>query len=169
MNEFFSKTPQLADDCWIADNAHVSGDVEIGSQSSIWFGASMRGDTDKIRIGNQTNIQDLCCLHGDPGFPCIIGDRVTVGHAAIVHGATVQSDCLIGIGAIILNGATISSGSIVAAGALVPEGKLIPPNSLVMGMPAKVIRETTDQDREKITRGTEHYVALSREYMKQTP
>jgi len=164
MNEFFKRTPKLADDCWIAHNAQVSGDVRIGNRASIWFGAVMRGDTDTIQIGDETNIQDLCCLHGDPGFPCLIGDRVTVGHGAIVHGATVESDCLIGIGAIILNGATISSGSIVAAGSLVPEGKTIPPNSLVMGTPAKIIRETTADDREKITRGTKHYVELSRAY-----
>lgn len=164
MEKHFNKQPKLATDCWIAESAHVSGDVEIGSQSSVWFGVVMRGDTDTIRIGSQSNIQDLCCLHGDPGFPCIIGDRVTVGHGAIVHGATVESDCLIGIGAIVLNGATISSGSIVAAGALVPEGKHIPPNSLVMGMPAKVVRETTPEDRKKITRGTEHYVSLSKQY-----
>lgn len=165
MNEHIEQLPRLADDCWIADSAHVSGNVEIGPETSVWPGAIMRGDTELIQIGGQSNIQDLCCLHGDPGFPCIIGDRVTVGHGAIVHGATVQSDCLIGIGAIVLNGATISSGSIVAAGALVPEGKTIPPNSLVMGTPAKVIRETTAEDREKITRGTEHYVELSRAYM----
>jgi carbonic anhydrase/acetyltransferase-like protein (isoleucine patch superfamily) len=166
MNEFFAKTPKLADDCWIAENATVSGDVTIGRETSIWFGAVMRGDTEAIRIGDASNIQDLCCLHGDPGFPCIIGDRVTVGHGAIVHGAIVESDCLIGIGAIILNGATISSGSIVAAGALVPEGKTIPPNSLVMGTPGKVIRETTEDDRSKIDRGTKHYVSLSRAYLK---
>ncbi|GAB5404199.1 MAG: gamma carbonic anhydrase family protein [Aureliella sp.] len=166
MEKHLSKQPQLASDCWIAESASVTGDVEVGSQSSIWFGAVMRGDTDTIRIGSQSNIQDLCCLHGDPGFPCVIGDRVTVGHGAIVHGATIESDCLIGIGAIILNGASVSSGSIVAAGALVPEGKHIPPNSLVMGMPAKVVRETTAEDREKITRGTEHYVALAKEYQK---
>lgn len=165
MNEHFEQLPRLADDCWIADNARVSGNVEIGSETSIWFGAVMRGDTELIQIGDQSNIQDLCCLHGDPSFPCIIGDRVTIGHGAIVHGATVESDCLIGIGAIVLNGATISSGSIVAAGALVPEGKTIPPNSLVMGTPAKVIRETTPEDRDKITRGTEHYVELSRSYL----
>ncbi len=164
MEKHNNKQPQLAPDCWIAESANVSGDVEIGRESSIWFGAVMRGDTDSIRIGSQSNIQDLCCLHGDPGFPCIIGDRVTVGHGAIVHGATVESDCLIGIGAIVLNGATVSSGSIIAAGALVPEGKHIPPNSLVMGMPAKVVRETTEEDREKITRGTAHYVALAKEY-----
>ncbi len=169
MGKHTRKAPKLAEDCWIADSAHVSGDIEIGSESSVWFGAVMRGDTDEIRIGDQTNIQDLCCLHGDPGFPCIIGDRVTVGHGAIVHGATVESDCLIGIGAIVLNGATIRSGSIVAAGALVPEGKTIPPNSLVMGMPAKVIRETTTEDREKITAGTKHYVALSKLYQRKQP
>jgi carbonic anhydrase/acetyltransferase-like protein (isoleucine patch superfamily) len=128
------------------------------------FGAVIRGDCEPVRIGAQTNIQDLCCLHGDPGFPCQIGDRVTVGHAAIVHGATIENECLIGIRATILNGAVIGTGSIIAAGALIPEGKVIPPHSLVMGIPGKVARIVTESDRKLIDRGWKHYCDMSKLY-----
>jgi carbonic anhydrase/acetyltransferase-like protein (isoleucine patch superfamily) len=150
--------------CYIANNAIVRGDVTMGELSCVLFGAVVRGDAVDVRIGNKTNIQDLCCLHGDPGFPCVIGDRVTVGHSAIIHGATVEDDCLIGIRAVILNGAVIGKGSIIAAGALVPEGKVIPANSLVMGIPGKVVRETNETDAAMIQHGWEHYVETSQLY-----
>jgi len=149
---------------WIAPNATVRGDVGIGSLSSVWFGTVIRGDSAPIRIGEGSNVQDLCCLHADPGFPCLIGDRVTIGHGAIVHGARVENDALIGIGATVLNGATIGSGSIVGAGALVPEGKSIPPGSLAVGVPAKVIRTLTPEDQQRIAQASEHYIALSGRY-----
>lgn len=154
----------LAADCFVATNATLRGDVTIGSKSCVLFGAVVRGDSAPVRIGECSNIQDLCCLHGDPGFPCYVGDRVTVGHAAVVHGATVENDCLIGIRAVILNGAIIGTGSIVAACALVPEGKVIPPNSLVMGVPCKVIRQVTEEDSLLISHGSEHYVEMSQRY-----
>jgi carbonic anhydrase/acetyltransferase-like protein (isoleucine patch superfamily) len=152
---------------FIAPNATVRGDVAIGEKSTILFGAVIRGDIERIEIGDCTNIQDLACLHADPGYPCRIGDRVTVGHGAIVHGATVESDCLIGIRATILNGAVIGRGSIVAAGALVTEGKVIPPNSLVMGIPAKIVRESGEREHAMIERGWQHYVEKGQQYMAQ--
>ena len=154
----------IGSDCYIAPNAILRGDVQVGDQSTILFGAVMRGDADRIVIGNETNIQDLVCLHADPGFPCIISDRVTVGHGAIVHGAHVESECLIGIRATILNGAVIGKGSIIAAGALVREGQIVPPGSLVMGIPGKVVRECSTREFEMIERGWRHYVEIGRRY-----
>src|SRR6188768_2160287 len=113
--------PQIDPSAFIAPGAVVLGNVWLGAQSSIWYNAVVRGDTEAIRIGNETNVQDLCCLHADPGFPCTLGDRVTVGHGAIVHGATVEDDVLIGMKAVVMNGAKIGRGSIVAVGAIVLE------------------------------------------------
>src|SRR5690606_15061158 len=135
---------------YIAPSAIVLGDVTIAADASVWFGAVIRGDTERIAIGQATNVQDLCVVHADAGLPCIIGERVTLGHAAIVHGAVVENDVMIGIRATVLNGAQIGSGSIVAAGAVVPEGMIVPPNSLVMGVTAKIKGETTDAHRERI-------------------
>jgi len=152
---------------FIAPNATVRGNVQFGKSCTVLFGAVLRGDADSIQVGDCTNIQDLVCVHADPGLPCRIGDRVTVGHGAIVHGATVESDCLIGIRATILNGAVIGKGSVVAAGSLVTEGKVIPPNSLVMGIPAKVVREATEREHSMIDRGWKHYVEIGAMYQKQ--
>jgi|GEM_PF-181621 carbonic anhydrase/acetyltransferase-like protein (isoleucine patch superfamily) len=160
--------PELvADTAWIAPTAIVRGDVYIGPESSIWFGTVIRGDSAPVRIGSGTNVQDLCCLHADPGFPCIVGDRVTIGHGAIVHGARIEDEALIGIGATVLNGAVIGCGSIVGAGALVPEGKTIPPGSLAVGVPAKVIRSLTPEDQQRLAHGAEHYIELARRYAEQ--
>jgi carbonic anhydrase/acetyltransferase-like protein (isoleucine patch superfamily) len=157
--------PELIDPtAFVAHNATLRGDVCIGAEACILFGAVIRGDVEPVTIGAQSNVQDLCCLHADPGLPCTIGKRVTIGHAAIVHGATVEDECLIGIRAVILNGAIIGTGSIIAAGAIVTEGKSIPPNSLVMGVPGKVVREATEKDREMIQRGWKHYVETGRRY-----
>ena len=149
---------------WIADSATVLGEVHIGARSSVWFGAVIRGDIEAIRIGEETNIQDLACLHADAGKPCTLGSRVTMGHQAIVHGATVEDECLIGIGAIVLNGAHIGQHSIIGAGAVVPEGKVIPPRSLVLGMPGKVVREVTEADIARILHGYQHYVEAAAKY-----
>ena len=149
---------------WIADTATVLGEVYLGARSSVWFGAVIRGDIEAIRIGEETNVQDLACLHADVGLPCSLGSRVTMGHQAIVHGATVEDECLIGIGAMVLNGAHIGKHSIIGAGALVPEGKVIPPRSLVLGMPGKIVREITEADLERILRGYQHYVEAAEEY-----
>ncbi|MBV9880071.1 MAG: gamma carbonic anhydrase family protein [Gemmatirosa sp.] len=140
--------------------AFVCGDVVLGPRASVWPFAVVRADTDRITIGAESNVQDGSVLHADPGVPCTIGARVVVGHRAIVHGATVDDDVLIGMGAIVLNRATIGRGSIVGAGALVPEGMVVPPDSLVLGVPGRVVRPTTDADRAGIAHGAAAYVAL---------
>lgn len=152
---------------WIAATATVLGEVHLGARSSVWFGAVIRGDVEAIRIGDETNVQDLACLHADPGLPCSLGRRVTMGHRAIIHGATIEDECLIGIGAIVLNGAHVGKHSIIGAGALVTEGKHIPPRSLVLGMPGKVVREVTQADVQRILHGYEHYVAAAAHYRQQ--
>ncbi len=159
------KRPEQIDrSAWIAETATVVGDVWIGSGSSVWFGAVLRGDVETIRIGQQTNVQDLACLHADPGMPCTLGNRITMGHQAIVHGATVEDECLIGIGAIVLNGAQIGRQSIIGAGALIAEGKVIPPRSLVVGMPGRVIRQVSDEELEHLARGWQHYADAAQQY-----
>lgn len=155
---------QIDATAWIAETATVLGDVWIGPASSVWFGAVLRGDVETIRIGENTNVQDLACLHADPGKPCTLGDRVTMGHQAIVHGATVEDDCLIGIGAIVLNGAQIGRQSIIGAGALVAEGKIIPSRSLVVGTPGRIVREISDQDLERLTHGWQHYASAAQQF-----
>lgn len=155
--------PELVDKAaWIAPGAVVLGDVTLGAEATVWYGAVVRGDTAAIRVGAQTNIQDGCVLHADEGFPCTLGERVTLGHGAIVHGATVEDDCLIGMRAVVMNGARIGKGSIVAVGSIVTEGTVIPPGSIALGQPAKVKRETTDRDRERIRHAAEHYVAAGK-------
>lgn len=155
----------VAPTVYIAPGATVLGDVTIGPQASIWFGAVIRGDTEKIRIGSRTNIQDLCVLHADAGFPCTLGEGVTVGHGAIVHGATVEDDVMIGMKAVIMNGARVGRGSIVAVGAVITEGTEIPPGSIVMGQPGKVKRPAEDRDLARIRHAGEHYVAAARTYL----
>lgn len=159
---------RISKQAWIAPNATVCGDVTIGKDSSVWFQSVIRGDTESISIGNATNVQDLCLIHADAGKPCRIGDRVTLGHAAIVHGAIVEDDVMIGIRATILNEAVIGSGSLIASGALVPERTVIPPNSVVMGIPGKVVREVTSQDRARIAYAANHYVEASKAIQAQT-
>jgi carbonic anhydrase/acetyltransferase-like protein (isoleucine patch superfamily) len=149
---------------FVAANATVIGSVRIGRESTILFGAVVRGDSASITIGQQSNVQDLACLHADPGFPCQIGNRVTIGHGAIVHGAEVEDDVLIGIRATVLNGAKIGRYCIIGAGALIPEGKTIPPRSVVMGMPGKVVREATDEDLAYIEKAAQHYVSTGQQY-----
>lgn len=154
----------ISESAYVAPNATLIGAVHVNDEACILFGAVLRGDCEPITIGDQSNIQDLCCLHADPGFPCSVGKRVTVGHGAIVHGATVEDECLIGIRAVLLNGSVVGKGSVIAAGSLVPEGKVIPPNSVAMGVPAKVIREATEKDREMIERGWQHYVETAKAF-----
>jgi carbonic anhydrase/acetyltransferase-like protein (isoleucine patch superfamily) len=159
--------PELvAPSAFIAAGATVLGDVTVGEESSIWFGAVVRGDCEAIRIGRRTNIQDLCVLHADPGYPCTLGDGVTVGHGAIVHGATVEDEVLIGMKAVVMNGAKVGRGSIVAVGAIVTEGMEIPPGSVVMGQPAKIKRLAEERDLNSIHHAAEHYVQAAKEYKK---
>ncbi len=150
---------------FIADTARVIGNITLGDEVSIWFGAVLRGDGDKISIGNRSNIQDNATIHVDPGFPVEIGEECIVGHGAVVHGAKISNNVLIGIHATVLNGAQIGGYSIIAAGALVTEGMIIPPNSLVVGVPGKVIRTIGAEQMEKIKKNSESYVNLSKIYL----
>jgi carbonic anhydrase/acetyltransferase-like protein (isoleucine patch superfamily) len=134
------------------------GDVTMGAESSVWYGAVLRGDTEPIRIGARTNVQDGCVLHADPGYPAVVGDGCVVGHRAVVHGCEIGDGCLIGMGATIMNGAKIGEGSVVAAGAVVPEGREYPPRSLIVGIPAKHAGEVSDEQAADIERGASEYV-----------
>lgn len=133
--------PEIDVDCWVAPDANVIGQVMLGAGASVWFGATLRGDNEPIRVGAGTNIQELCVCHTDMGFPLTIGENVTVGHKAMLHGCTIGDGSLIGMGATVLNGARIGKGCLIGAGALVTEGKEIPDGALVMGAPGKVVRQ----------------------------
>ena len=145
---------------FIHPDAIVLGDVTLGRRVSIWPTAVLRGDGDKIIIGDDSNVQDGTVIHVDPGIPTTIGNRVAIGHRAIVHGSTIEDDCLIGMGAILLNGCHVGAGSIIAAGAVCTEGMEIPPNSLVMGVPGKRRRDVTDAERERIAHTVQSYLRL---------
>jgi carbonic anhydrase/acetyltransferase-like protein (isoleucine patch superfamily) len=149
---------------FIARGAIVLGDVDLGKDVSVWYNAVIRGDTDKISIGDQSNIQDLSMIHADPGVPCMVGSRVTVGHRVILHGCTIEDDCLIGMGAIVLNKARVGRGSVIGAGALLLEGTEVPPGSLVIGRPGRVLRQIDDVMRERIEHGWRHYVDQARRH-----
>ena len=149
--------PRVAHSAWIADSAQVMGNVELAEDSSVWFGAVVRGDTESIYIGRGTNIQDGSVLHADLGKPLHIGDNVTVGHMVMLHGCTVGEGSLIGIGAIVLNGAKIGRGCIVGAGALVTEGKEFPDGSMIIGSPAKAVRQLTPEQQMDLRASAQHY------------
>jgi carbonic anhydrase/acetyltransferase-like protein (isoleucine patch superfamily) len=155
---------QIAPGAFVARGAVLIGDVHVGADASIWFGAILRGDTERVRVGAQTNIQDGSVVHADPGFPCLIGREVTVGHRCVVHGARVGDRCLIGMSATVMNGATLGEECIVGAGALVPEGREVPPRSLVVGVPAKVARALTDAEVAGLRASAARYVAAGRAY-----
>ncbi len=160
--------PDLIDPtAFIARQAVVTGQVQMAAESSIWFGAVARGDTQGIQIGAQSNVQDLALLHSDAGVECRLGARVTVGHGAIVHGSIVEDDCLIGMRATLLNHVHVGAGSLIAAGSLVTEGTIIPPGSVVMGSPAIVRRSVTPTDLERIQYAAQHYVKLAAAYRQQ--
>lgn len=157
--------PKVAASAYIDPSAQVIGDVEVGERSSIWPNATIRGDVNYIRIGEESNVQDNSVIHVEhDAWPTIVGNRVTVGHSVTLHGCVVEDDALIGIGAIILNGARIGAGSIIAAGALVPEGMQIPPGSMVMGIPAKIRREITPEERERFRENAQNYVRYRQTY-----
>ncbi len=156
---------QLAVSAFVAPNATLRGNVVIGEQASIWFGAVVRGDTELVQVGARTNVQDLAVLHADPGFPCRLGADVTIGHAAVVHGATVEDGALIGIRAVVLNGAVVGTGTIVGAGAVVTEGMVIPPRKLVVGVPARVVRDLGEEDIDRNRHAASHYVEAARVYL----
>lgn len=164
--EIVGARPEIHESVFLAPNSSVMGRVRIGERSSVWFGTVLRGDTDDIVIGRDSNIQDLSMIHADPGAPAIIGDRVTVGHRCIIHGCIIEDDCLIGMGAIIMNRSKIGKGSIIAAGSVILENTEIPPYSLVAGIPGKVKR-TLEPGSEKETSGAAfHYVEKAAQYIK---
>jgi len=157
--------PDLIDDSvFIAPGAVILGDVRIGAQSSVWYNVVLRGDTDTISIGPRTNVQDGAVLHVDAGAPCLIGAGVTIGHRAVVHGALIEDDVLIGIGAIVLNGARIGHDSIIGAGSLVTGHSVIPPRSMVLGLPGRVVRSLTGEEVQSIRAAADHYVEHSAKY-----
>jgi carbonic anhydrase/acetyltransferase-like protein (isoleucine patch superfamily) len=158
-------SPRLGRDVFLAPNATVVGDVVLGDEASVWFGAVLRGDVGSIVLGARTNVQDLACVHLTDGLSSTrVGADVTIGHGAILHGCTVGDGCLIGMGSIVLDNAEIGAGSVVAAGALVPPRMKIPPRSLVRGSPAKVVREVNDEEAKMGPTGALHYVENARRY-----
>ena len=160
-------SPRIAASAYIDESARIVGDVVVGGESSVWLNAVIRGDVNHVRIGARTNLQDGVLVHvnHEPSHPTLVGDDVTVGHGAILHGCTVEDRCLIGMGAILLNGCRIGSDSIVAAGSLVTEGTLVPAGSLVMGSPGRVRRPVTDAERAFIAQSAANYVEYRRTYL----
>lgn len=158
--------PQVSASAWVADSAQVMGRVALGEDASVWFGAVVRGDTDSIAIGAGSNIQDASVLHADLGQPLVVGERVTVGHQAMLHGCTIGDESLIGIGAVVLNGAKIGKNCLVGAGALVTEGKEFPDGSMILGSPAKVVRQLTPEQIEGLRQSAQHYIDNARRFKK---
>lgn len=164
--ELDGMAPELAAGAWVADNAEVIGQVQMGENASVWYGCVVRGDTEKIRIGRNSNVQDLSVLHADPGVPLTIGDDVTIGHQVMLHGCTIGDGSLIGIQAVVLNRAKIGKNSIVGAGSVVTEGKEFPDNSLIVGAPAKAIRTLDAEQIAKFQTIPQHYVENARLHRK---
>lgn len=153
-------TPEIPGSAYVAPSANVVGDVVLGEDASVWYQCVLRGDIAPIRVGARTNIQDLTMVHVDTDRPCIIGDRVGIGHRAIIHGCEIHADALVGMGAIVLTDAVIGEGALVAAGAVVTEGMEVPPASLVAGVPGRIIREVDEELRARIEDTVSHYEAL---------
>jgi carbonic anhydrase/acetyltransferase-like protein (isoleucine patch superfamily) len=156
--------PDVADSAWVAESAQVIGRVTLAEDVSVWFNATLRGDSEHLTIGRGSNIQDGSVLHADAGFPLVLGEGVTVGHQVMLHGCTVGENSLIGIGAVVLNGARIGRNSLVGAGALVTEGKEFPDGVLIVGSPAKVVRELSPAQIEGLKASARHYIDNSRRY-----
>jgi carbonic anhydrase/acetyltransferase-like protein (isoleucine patch superfamily) len=161
---FAGVAPTISPGAYVAPGAVLIGDVTVGDESSIWYNVVLRADQELIVVGRCTNVQDNCVVHGDPGQPAVIGDHVTIGHSAVIHGATVEDDVLIGINATILNGAVVGRGSIVGAGAVVTEGTTIPPGSLVLGVPGRVVRSLKPEEVEEIHQHAVEYCELARQH-----
>ncbi|MCU0926583.1 MAG: gamma carbonic anhydrase family protein [Hydrogenophaga sp.] len=162
--ELDGQAPQAAESAWVADNAQVIGNVLLGEDSSVWFGATVRGDTETISIGPGSNIQDGSVLHADVGFPLDIGAQVTVGHQVMLHGCSIGDGALIGIGAIVLNGAKIGKHCLVGAGALVTEGKSFPDGSMIFGSPARAVKTLSPEQIEGLRQSAQHYIDNARRY-----
>ena len=165
IKKFRGKSPIIPDSCYISESVDLIGDITLGENVSLWFGTVVRGDMHFITIGNRSNIQDNSVVHVTTDIsPTRIGSEVTVGHNAIIHGATIEDRCLIGMGAIIMDDAVVGEGSIVGAGAVVPPNMMIPPRSLVVGLPAKIVRQTSDEELEMIIDRAQHYIDFSQKY-----
>jgi carbonic anhydrase/acetyltransferase-like protein (isoleucine patch superfamily) len=162
--ELDGKAPQLGEGAWVADSAQVIGNVELGANASVWFGVVVRGDNETIRIGRNTNVQDLSVLHSDAGVPLTLGDNVSIGHQVMLHGCTIGDGSLIGIQAVVLNNAKIGRNCIVGAGSVVTEGKEFPDNSLIFGSPAKVVRTLDDAGLRMLAYIADHYVENAQRY-----
>ena len=162
--QFDEWAPELAEGAWVAESASVIGRVRLGEGASVWYGAVLRGDNDWITLGRRTNVQDGSVVHADPGFPATIGDHVTVGHLVMLHGCTVGDNTLIGMQAVVLNGAKIGRNCIVGAGALIPAGKEFPDNTLIVGSPARAVREVSAEQAADTRRGSDHYVANAKRF-----
>lgn len=166
LKPYMGKLPTVAKSAFVEESAQVIGDVEIGEDSSVWFNAVVRGDVNYIRIGDRTNIQDASVVHVTyKTHPTVIGADVTIGHSVTIHGCTIRSRTLIGMGAVILDGATIESDCIIAAGALVTEGKIIPSGSLAIGVPAKPVRELTEEERAMLLKSARNYIDYKNNYL----
>ena len=156
--------PRVDPTAWIADSAEVMGNVHLGPDASVWFGCVLRGDTESMHIGEGSNIQDLTVMHADLGLPLTIGKHVTVGHKVMLHGCTIGDESLIGIGAVVLNGARIGKNCLVGAGALVTEGKQFPDGSMIVGAPARVVRQLTPEQIEGLRQSARHYIDNARRF-----
>ena len=161
---FNGHIPAIRASCFVAENATLIGDVTLLEDASVWYGAVVRGDAEPIVIGPGSNVQDCAVLHTDAGFPITLGEKVTIGHSAVVHGAQVGDNVIIGMHATLLNGCVIGKNSVIGAGALVREGQVIPENSLVVGCPAKILREVSEQQIADNTHNADHYIHLAKEY-----
>ena len=164
--ELDGMAPQVAASAWVADNAQVIGNVLLHEDSSVWFGATLRGDTETITVGRGSNIQDGSVLHADVGFPMTVGENVTVGHQVMLHGCTIGDNSLIGIGAVVLNGAKIGKQCLVGAGSLVTEGKEFPDGSMILGSPAKAVKSLTPEQIEGLRMSAKHYTDNAARYRK---
>jgi carbonic anhydrase/acetyltransferase-like protein (isoleucine patch superfamily) len=165
---YLGHTPVIPPSCYVDISAQILGDVTLGEHASVWMNAVLRGDVHSIRLGANSNVQDCAVLHGMRyKWPVIVGDWVTIGHNATVHGCVIEDTCLIGMGAVILNGARIGEGSIIAAGALIPEGTIVPPRTLWAGLPAKQRRELGDKDREQILMYARNYLDYTNTYLEE--
>jgi gamma-carbonic anhydrase len=161
LDRFLRRSPEIGEGVYIAKGAVVLGDVKLGDHASVWYNAVLRGDINRIVVGRHSNVQDNAVLHLADDFPCLVGDYVTVGHAALVHACTIGDECLVGMGATILDGAVIGEQSIVGAGALVLQGTQVPPGSLVLGSPAKVKRPLTAEERDGLKARAEKYARIA--------
>lgn len=167
IGSFGQLSPRIAETAWVADSATVIGDVELGDGVGVFYSAVIRGDMATISVGRDSNVQDGVVMHADPGVPLTVGERVSIGHNAVLHGCTVGDDVLVGMGATVLNGAVIGAGTLIAANALVPQGMEVPPGSMVAGVPAKVRRELTDAERAGITANGAGYVELTKAHSRE--